>query len=86
MLYELTKIVLLLCQMRDINSTSRGKCLSPKQAQLITMHSFDFQPRVVQSKGWLSAIVCCSMAKINDLWDRSMDKRKVLSLVPFLWS
>ena len=36
----------------------------------------------VQLKGWLSAIVCCSMAKINDLWDGSMDKRKVRSLVP----
>ena len=30
----------------------------------------------MQSKGWLSAIVCCSMAKINDVWDESMNKRK----------
>ena len=47
-----------------------------------TMHIQDFKTKVMQSKGWLSAIVCCSMAKINDLWDGSMDKRKVRSLVP----
>ncbi len=33
-------------------------------------------------KGLVSVIVCCSMAKINDLWDGSMDKSKVRSLVP----
>ncbi len=27
-------------------------------------------------------VVCWSMARINDLWDGSMDKRKVRSLVP----
>ncbi len=27
-------------------------------------------------------VVCWSMARINDLWDRSMDQRKVSSLVP----
>ena len=27
-------------------------------------------------------VICCSMARINDLWDGSMDKRKVRSLVP----
>ena len=31
----------------------------------------------MQSKGWLSAIVCCSKAKINDLWDGSMDNLHV---------
>ncbi len=66
--------------MRYINSTDREGCI--KRAQIITRHSEDFQTKVVQSKGWLSAIVCCSMAKINDLWDGSMDKRKVRSLVP----
>ena len=50
--------------MRDINSTSRGECLDPKQVQLITMHSYDFQTKVVQTKGWLSAIEYCSVAKI----------------------
>ncbi len=30
----------------------------------------------------MSAIVCCSMVKINDLWDGSMDKGKVQGLVP----
>ena len=53
----------------------------PKQVQLITMHSYGFQIKVVQSKGWLSAIECCSMAKTNDLWDGSMDQGKVLGLV-----
>ncbi len=33
----------------------------------------------MQSKGWLSVF---SMAKINDLWDGSLDKRKVRGLVP----
>ena len=45
------------------------------------MHSSDFQTKVGQPKGWLSAIVCCSMAQINDLWDGSMDQRKELGLV-----
>ena len=27
-------------------------------------------------------VVCWCMARINDLWDGSMDKRKVRSLVP----
>ena len=43
--------------MRNINSISRGDCLGPEQAQLSTMHSKDFQTKVVQSKGWLSAII-----------------------------
>ena len=46
------------------------------------MHSKDFQTKVVQSKGWLSAIACCSMAQIDDLWNWSMDKREVRGLVP----
>ncbi len=41
-----------------------------------------FRTKVVQSKGWLSGIVCCSMAKINDLWDGSIDQCKVRGLVP----
>ena len=37
---NLLVFTLLLYQMRDINSTSRGECLGlKKQAQLITMHS-----------------------------------------------
>ncbi len=59
-----------------------GECLSPKQAQLVTMHSYDLQTKVIQSKGWLSAIVSCSMAKINDLCHGSLDQRKVRGLVP----
>ena len=49
--------------------------------QLNAMYSQVFKTKMVQSKGWLSAAVCCSMAKINDLWDGSMDKRKVRGLV-----
>ena len=45
---------LLLCQMRDINSTNRGECLVPNKVRLITMHSQDLQTNVVQLKGWLS--------------------------------
>ncbi len=45
------------CQMHDIKSMSRGEPLGPKQAQLSTMHSWDFQTKVVQSKVWLSAII-----------------------------
>ncbi len=37
----------------------------------------DFQTKVVQSKGWLSL---CSMARIYDLWDGSLDKHKVPGL------
>ncbi len=65
--------------MRAIFSTSRREYLGPK---LITIHSKDFKAKIVQSNGWLSAIVCCSMAKFNDLWDGSMDQRKVSGLVP----
>ncbi len=46
------------------------------------MHIYDFQTKVVQLNGSMSAIVCCSSAKINDIWDGSMDKRNVCSLVP----
>ena len=44
-------------QMQDIIKTNRKNALAPKQVQLITMHSYDLQTKVVQSKGWLSAIV-----------------------------
>ena len=43
--------LLLLCQMRNINSITRGDCLGHKQAQLSTMHSKDFQTKVVQAFG-----------------------------------
>ncbi len=52
--------------------------MAQKQVQFITMHSEEFQTKVVQSKGWLTAIVCCIMM-INDLWDWSMDQSKVPS-------
>ena len=38
--------ILLICQMLDINNKSGGK-----QAQLITMHTEDFQTMNVQSEG-----------------------------------
>ena len=37
---------------------------------------------IVQSKGWLSTIVCCSVAKINDLWDGSIGPAQVA----WVWS
>ncbi len=36
----------------------KGKCIGPKQVELISIQSFDFQIKVVQSKGWLSAVKC----------------------------
>ncbi len=36
---------------------SRGECLGLKQANLITMHSKDFQTNVVPSKGQMTAKV-----------------------------
>ncbi len=48
------------CHMHDINCTSSGECLGPKQVHIITMHSLDFHTKVVQAKGWLSAILCSS--------------------------
>ncbi len=65
-------------QMLDINSTRRRECLGHKQAQLITMHNW-LPDRGDAIKG---LVVCWSIARINDLWDGYMDKRKVRSLVP----
>ena len=48
---------MLLCYMHDTNSMSRGEYLCPKQVQLITMLSEDFQTEVLQSKGWQYATV-----------------------------
>ena len=70
----------MLCQMRDIDSTSSGHALTLKQAQIITMPSWNLQTKVVQSKGWLSAMLR-NMARINDPWDGSLNKRKVRGLV-----
>ena len=42
--------LLLICQTREINSKSRGNTLAHKQGQLITMHSWDFQTKVLQSE------------------------------------
>ena len=44
------------------------------------MHIQDFNTKVMQSKGWFSAIVYCSMAKINDLWDESIVVRMSIEL------
>ena len=43
--------------MRDIINMTIGKCLGPKQAQLSFMHNYDFQTKVLKSKGLLSAII-----------------------------
>ena len=61
--------------MRDINSTSRWESFGPKTGA--THYNAQLG---LSDKG--CAIVCCSMAKIYELWYRSMDKRKVRGLVP----
>ncbi len=50
----------------------------PLTAQLSTMHSYYFQTKVVQNVGFL----LCRMAKIYDLLDGSLEKRKVRGLIP----
>ncbi len=71
--------LMLLCQMRIINSASRGECLGPKQAKLINMYSKDFHQRSCNQRRVGSLL--CSM--INDLWEGYLDKRKVRILDPF---
>ncbi len=39
------------------DSMSRGNALAPKQTQLSAMHSKDLKTKVMQSKGWLSALI-----------------------------
>ncbi len=71
--------------MREIVRIRGGGALAPKQAQFIYNVQLRLPDKVRQSKGWLFAIVCCSTAKTNDLWDESVDKRKVRGLVPCLF-
>ena len=62
--------------MCDINCTSRGvqkTGATHYHAQL----GLPDKGRVIKG-----LVVCWSMAKINDLWDGSMDKRKVRGPVP----
>ena len=66
--------------MRDIISESKGENLNTKQLHFITMHNQDLQTKVLQAKGWLSAR---SMARINGLWNGSLDKRKVRGMVSY---
>ncbi len=47
--------------------------LRPKYAQLITMHSQDFQRKVYQSKGWLSHVVWFGTLKGMGLWTCGQD-------------
>ncbi len=56
--------------MRDINSISRGNAWPQTDATQYHAYSYHFQTKVVQSKGWLSAI----KYNINDLWYWSLDK------------
>ncbi len=54
--------------MHHIYSTSRREFLGSKERNSLpcTLHSVDFQTKIVQSTGWLPTIVCCNVAKIND--------------------
>ncbi len=63
--------------MSDIDSTSKKECIATYyHAQL------GLSDKVCAIKGSIVRYLCCCMAYINDLWDGSMDKRKVQSLVP----
>ncbi len=72
-------VVLLLCQIRNINTTSRGKALTPNMCNSL--------PCIVRTTGqWPCnervGCLLCSMARFNDLLDVSLDKCKVRGLVP----
>ncbi len=57
---------------------NRGECLGLKKTGSTHYHAqLGFPGKGHAIKG---LVVCWSMAKINDLWDGSMDKRKVRSL------
>ncbi len=47
--------LLMLSKMHDIDSKVRGSALAPRQVQLITLHSYDFQTKVV--KGCILVVV-----------------------------
>ncbi len=73
---KILKDVLIAAMSRlDMNSTNRRECIGPKLVQLFTMTSL---LKCNQRVGYL----LCSMAKIYDIWDGSLDKRKVTGLVP----
>ncbi len=48
---------MLLYQMSHFKSMIRENALAQTQAKIITMHSKDVHTNIVQSKGWLSAVV-----------------------------
>ncbi len=65
--------------MYDITSTIRRTALAPNRRNLD--HG---QLRLPDKDRANKGVGCllCSMASINDLWDGSLDKRKVRGLVP----
>ncbi len=65
--------LLLLYQKRNIIVRVRGNATIKTGAQL----GLPDKGRAIKG-----LVVCWSMARINDLWDGSMDKRKVRSQVP----
>ena len=64
--------------MRDIYSSSRRDALAPNRR-----NSLPCTVRTFRQKSCIQSIGCllCIMAMIYDLWDRSLDKRKVRGLV-----
>ncbi len=66
--------LLLLFQMRDINSTRSWECLGTKQAQLITVGTSRQRYRNQRVDCMLM-----SMARINSMYDGSLNKRKTKS-------
>ncbi len=74
--YNVTRVRCITCRL----IVRVGDCLSPKTGATQYHHAYLGLPGQKSCKQ--SAIVCCSIAKINDLLDESMDKCKLRGLVP----
>ncbi len=69
--------------MCDINSTSRVDILAQNQR-----NSLSYTGRTSRHRSCSQKVGClqCSIARIYDLWDRSLEKRNVRGFSPLLWS
>ncbi len=56
-----------------------GECLGPKKGATHYHAQLGLPDKCLAIRG---LVVCWSMARINDLWDVSLEKRTVHSLVP----
>ncbi len=62
--------------MHDINSTSKGECLGSKTGATHYNAQFGLPDKGRSIKGWFFCYVIC-----YDLWDGSLEMRKVRGLV-----